>query len=322
MNKSGTSAADTLRKVHDLYKSKHVKGCNFYFEHCWNLLKEHPKWADGWSQVKPPTAKRKALSTNQDSDCVEVGASLGLEGAASMEQSVSTGRPGGTKAAKAVQKARKVREAAIYAQAEATKTMAAAQMRKVALLEQQNLIMLMTMPDNQDATPEAREFLQLLRAEEMRKLKRRLAEDEERERLQKIAEEEQAAALAKVLASEARAQSPTPSCEEDGDGDLNLDAEDHERFSVGGGSDFTAGREGDEIVGRKFAGDSSVIRGLGRYGMGDQGDVHGLESGDFEHGDSNHPWNDLEHVDPCQPTQFQTLGVHAGTRLSFSNNRD
>lgn len=124
LNKSGTSAADTLRKAHDLYKSKHVKGCNFYFEHCWNLLKEHPKWADGWSQVKPPTAKRKALSTDQDSDCVEVGASSGLEGAASMEQSVSTGRPGGTKAAKADQKAGKVREAAIYAQAEATKTMA------------------------------------------------------------------------------------------------------------------------------------------------------------------------------------------------------
>jgi hypothetical protein len=57
-------------------------------------------------------------------------------------------RPGGTKAAKEDQRQQKVREAALFAQAEATKTMAAAQMRKVALLEEQNLLMLMTMPDS------------------------------------------------------------------------------------------------------------------------------------------------------------------------------
>jgi hypothetical protein len=73
-----------------------------------------------------------------------------------------------------------VREAALFAQAEATKTMAAAQMRKVALLEEQNLLMLMTMPDSQVTIPKAREFLQLRRTMELKKLRRVVAEEEEK----------------------------------------------------------------------------------------------------------------------------------------------
>jgi hypothetical protein len=41
--------------------------------------------------------------------------------------------------------------------------------------------MLMTLPDIEGTTPEARKFLQLRRAEELKKLRRRLAEEEEEE---------------------------------------------------------------------------------------------------------------------------------------------
>ncbi|KAG0596302.1 hypothetical protein M758_UG241400 [Ceratodon purpureus] len=66
LNRSGSSAADTLRRAHELYRTKNCKGLDFQFEHCWLLLKDHRKWAEGWTQVKPPTPKRKAPAITKD----------------------------------------------------------------------------------------------------------------------------------------------------------------------------------------------------------------------------------------------------------------
>ena len=80
--------------------------------------------------------------------------------------------------------ATKGREGAIYAQAQATKTMVEAHMKKVVLLEEQNLLMLMMMPDESATAPEAREYLALRRSEELKKLRKRMAKEE------RMAEEE------------------------------------------------------------------------------------------------------------------------------------
>jgi hypothetical protein len=72
-------------------------------------------------------------------------------------------------------------EAAIYAQAEATKIMAATHMSKNQLMQEQNLLMLMTLLDTEGTIPEAREFLQLRKAEELKKLRKRLTEKEGKE---------------------------------------------------------------------------------------------------------------------------------------------
>lgn len=93
------------------------------------------------------------------------------------------GRPVGVKAAKEVQRQRKIREGAMYAHVEAMKTMAAAIMWKMELLEALNLLHLMTAP-NSDVSPEAREFLRLRRIQELKKLQRQMAEDDEREQLE------------------------------------------------------------------------------------------------------------------------------------------
>lgn len=61
--------------------------------------------------------------------------------------------------------------------------MAAAQMKKAELLEDQNMLLLMTMPDEKITTHEAREYLRLRRGDELRKLRKKLADEEERERL-------------------------------------------------------------------------------------------------------------------------------------------
>jgi hypothetical protein len=55
-----------------LYKVKYTKSWNFTFEHCWIILKDHPKWVDGWTQLKPPTSKKKTISSDLDSNYIEL----------------------------------------------------------------------------------------------------------------------------------------------------------------------------------------------------------------------------------------------------------
>jgi hypothetical protein len=54
-----------------------------------------------------------------------------------------------------------MRDGALYAQAEATKTMAAVQMKKIALMKDQNMLLLMTMPIEDTVGEDAREYMRL-----------------------------------------------------------------------------------------------------------------------------------------------------------------
>jgi len=85
-------------------------------------------------------------------------------------------RPGGTKAAKDGQRADKFHERAALTQAKAAEKMAEATLRKVASLEYHNMLLLFTAPMDQVTTPEAQEYIRLLREEELLKLRRRRAE--------------------------------------------------------------------------------------------------------------------------------------------------
>ena len=87
----------------------------------------------------------------------------------------------GTKMAKNNVATAKAQEGAIYAEAQAMKTMAEAHMKKAALLEEQNLLMLMTMPDDPVAASEAREYLVLRRIKELKKLQKRMVDEEAKE---------------------------------------------------------------------------------------------------------------------------------------------
>lgn len=55
-----TSVANALRRTRELYCQKNVKKADFAFEHSWVLLRDHPRWANGWTQPKSPIGKRKA----------------------------------------------------------------------------------------------------------------------------------------------------------------------------------------------------------------------------------------------------------------------
>ena len=80
--------------------------------------------------------------------------------------------------------------------------MAEAQHWKCNQQERDSLMLLMSTPEDQITTVEGRKFMQLLRAEELAKLKKRLAEDAKKALSAEKAEAEQFAALAKVLLEE------------------------------------------------------------------------------------------------------------------------
>jgi hypothetical protein len=166
LHKSGSSAADTLRDAKELYRQKNPKNADFLFEHCWLLLKDCPRWADGWTQ--PSMQKKRPANDCEGSNTQDL--DLGISGGAAGSQSVYNERPSGVKSAKQDNMQQKMRDSALYAQAEATKSMAEVQMKKNSLMQDQNMMLLMTMPIDESAEEDAREYLRLRRGEELKKL--------------------------------------------------------------------------------------------------------------------------------------------------------
>ena len=281
------------------------------------------------------TPKRKAPSSEEESNYVDLsemerGVGVGSEGGGGSAEGGSVaaeaarifkGRPGGAKLAKEDQRQSKIREGLLFAHAEATKSMVAAHMRKAALLEDQNLLMLMSMPD---ADSDAKEYLRLQRQMELRKLRKVLAEEEDRD-----AE----AAAANVVAANvvvAATSSPgawSPGAEGDGlhsqrDGDAADQVGDEHHHPEG--QDEHANEEIDHF-GRAGGGvnlqggalhfsQREFGRGVLDFGEGAMaGDqwraAWGLKMDGVHAGRGRGAnWLDMEHVDPHQPTQFKELG--------------
>ena len=96
MHKNDNNAADTLKDAKKLYRQQNAKNTDFVFEHCWLLLKDCPRWADGWTQShmgKKRFAHECEENNTQDHDG-------GISEGAARSQSVYNERPGGVKAAK------------------------------------------------------------------------------------------------------------------------------------------------------------------------------------------------------------------------------
>ena len=204
LHPSGRSAADLLQMSRDLWRTKSAKNTDFMFEHCWLLVKDFPRWADGWSAGKSITPQKRS-SGSLSQEPTESG-SIIEESTGEEVRPFFRSRPTGSKAAKTAQRLEKTKEGAGYAQAAAQKIMAEASMRKVTQMEEHNSIMLMTLPSRID-TPEAQEYLRLRQAEELKKLRRRLAEDERREELEDMLRHREVPAATAVEAG-ARERSP------------------------------------------------------------------------------------------------------------------
>lgn len=108
----------------------------------------------------------------------DVGGEMHSEGGGGRAQPSLKGRPSGSKVAKEDVRSASAREGAIYTQPDATKSMAVAQMKKATLLEDQNMLMLMTIPNDQVTTMETMEYLRLRRGDELKKIWRKLTVEE------------------------------------------------------------------------------------------------------------------------------------------------
>jgi hypothetical protein len=119
------------------------------------MVKDVPQWDEGWVHEKvarTPLCKQKGPSSDcGESDCHLVDATEESDGFGRAEPSRGfvMARPRGTKHAKENIKQGKNQDAARHKQATATKSIAIAAMRKAAILEEANMLMLMTLPDSQ-----------------------------------------------------------------------------------------------------------------------------------------------------------------------------
>jgi hypothetical protein len=109
-----TSAEDIIRLAKEMYQVKSAKGSEFTFVHCWVLVKDFPRWADRWGTMKQCTpSKRRASTSMHDSHEGVPEETSAVEGNGELDRNaVLRERPTGTKAAKVVQKADKVKEGA------------------------------------------------------------------------------------------------------------------------------------------------------------------------------------------------------------------
>jgi hypothetical protein len=175
-------------------------------------VKDYPKWFDGGTCNSNVTlSKRRASTSNHGPGVESADTTSNLHSAQEMAGSAWQGaRPTRTKVAKEAQKNLKVKEATAYKQAKATELLAEAALRKTALIEEHNLILLMTATDAQgQPSATATEFLALRQKEELQKLKARLKLQEAAEEARVQSELEQAARERVEAAAEELANNET-----------------------------------------------------------------------------------------------------------------
>ncbi|KAG0554591.1 hypothetical protein KC19_12G103000 [Ceratodon purpureus] len=235
IRESGTSLDDVVEKSLQFYRDRHPKQQPFLYLHCWQVLKDVPRWWDSPVDVQRRSAAAEtgaravAMAKRKSPPTVatgENGEATGSGSASDDEVAVvsPTGfprrpsRPQGSKAAKTDLLAQKKGEKILAAQARATETIAEASLRKANALQDQCAMSLFTMPDQDSMTDEAKKYFALRRQEEIHRLERRMqaekrrAEMEELEHAKLLKERnlEKAATKTTAAATPAAAASPAP----------------------------------------------------------------------------------------------------------------
>ena len=177
LRESSISNEDILDRALELYKVRHPGQQPFFFLHCWRLLREVPRWHDlvsmtGGQPVRSPTAVPKRKTPPASASLASNGAagnmdghtapnSLQVEDVGNQSFSKRLSCPQGCKSAKKDLRLQQAKDVAIRAQARATTDLAAANMRKAQVLQDQAALSLFTMLSDQGLSKEAREYLEL-----------------------------------------------------------------------------------------------------------------------------------------------------------------
>jgi hypothetical protein len=124
LNPTGASSADLLTMAHELFRTKSQNNTDFPYEHIWHLVKNYPRWADGWTTSKLATpSKRKSSTSDQGSAAPSPESSHVMEAQVEVDLRESSResnpglmqRPGGSKSAKLVHKEMSMKSGAAYA---------------------------------------------------------------------------------------------------------------------------------------------------------------------------------------------------------------
>jgi len=118
LNKSGTKEADIIRMAKELYGKKSAKNTEFMFEHCWELVKDFPRWVDGVSPSRQTIPSRRVSGCSDHES--QSGSQVDTQKFVSVVETTGEAttsmafiaRPSGMKATKDVQCADKVHERA------------------------------------------------------------------------------------------------------------------------------------------------------------------------------------------------------------------
>jgi hypothetical protein len=107
LNKSGSNAANVFKHTEELYRIKSPKNSEFTFQHIWFMVKDVPRWGEGWVHEKvarTSPSKRKGPSSDcGESNCILVDATEESDGLGRADSACgfAMARPRGVKHAKA-----------------------------------------------------------------------------------------------------------------------------------------------------------------------------------------------------------------------------
>ena len=181
LNKSRVGRVHIICIAKELYRTKSTKNGEFTYEHYWSIVKDYPRWTDDVTPTRQLTLlKRKSVSSEHESQ-TDTTESVGVVDSPLKSNVLLRDRPTGTKAAKEVQRSNDFFENAANRQAMATEAIADALIRKVSILEDQNMIIIMQIIDS-SATLTAYEYFRLRQEETLEKLRERFTETTEREK--------------------------------------------------------------------------------------------------------------------------------------------
>ena len=209
---SGTSLEDVPEKVLEYYQDRHPKLQSFVYLHCWQLLKEVPRWWDSPFDVQKRTStqeglqkfgsmpKRKSPPSSASTSAAEAGTGTdGNDAANASDEEVEEiveqafprcpSRPQGSKAAKRELAAHAKREKIMQKQVLASERMAEASLLKATAMQDQCALSLFTMPTGEGLTEQARRYIELRRMEEIERLERRILSEHRAVELAKLEHE-------------------------------------------------------------------------------------------------------------------------------------
>ena len=193
----GTSLEDVLEKALEYFQDRHPKLQSFAYLHCWQLLKEVPRWWDSPFNVQKRTNTQEGLqkfgsmpkrklppgsaptsvaeaSTGTDGNDAANASNEEVEEIAKQAFPQRPSRPHGSKAAKGELVAHSKREKIMQKQVLASERMAKASLLKATTMQDQSALSLFTMPTREGLTEQAWRYIELRCMDEIERLERRI----------------------------------------------------------------------------------------------------------------------------------------------------